>query len=161
PASYQELRARLQDSLPTLAAGQRRIAQLLLDDPEGTAFRSIGETARLADVHPSSLVRFANLLGLAGYPGLVRLCREQLASTAPLVRRQEQAAEHTATAELLGAVVEHDGRNLTRTVAQIDHESWERAVEMLADSDSVHVVGLRKCFAVAYLMSYLLHMVRP
>lgn len=161
PTSYQQLRGRLQEMLPTLAAGQRRIARILLDDPEGTAFRHIGETAQLAGVHASSLVRFATMLNLSGYPALVRLCREQLASEAQLVRRLDQAAEHGATAELLASVVEHDSRNLTRTFARIDHASWERSVELLATADSVHVVGLRKCYAVAHLMAYLLRMVRP
>ncbi|HWN36646.1 MAG TPA: MurR/RpiR family transcriptional regulator [Pseudonocardia sp.] len=161
PATYQELRAQLQDRQPTMAPGQRRIARLLLDDPEGTAFRSIGETARLAQVHSSSLVRFAALFGLSGYPALVRLCREQLASEAQLVHRLERAQRHTATAELLGAVVEHDQRNLSRTFAQLDHADWDRVVELLADAPAVSVIGLRKCFSVAYLMSYLLHLVRP
>jgi DNA-binding MurR/RpiR family transcriptional regulator len=161
PATYQELRSRLQERLPTMAAGQRRIARLLLDDPEGTAFRSIGETARLAQVHSSSLVRFAAMVGLSGYPGLVRLCREQLASEAQLVHRLDRARRHTATAELLGAVVEHDQRNLARTFAQLDHADWDRAVALLADAPAVSVIGLRKCFSPAYLMSYLLHLVRP
>jgi len=161
PATYQELRTRLQDRQSTMAAGQRRIARLLLDDPEGTAFRSIGETARLAQVHSSSLVRFAAMFGLSGYPGLVRLCREQLASEAQLVHRLDRARRHTATDELLGAVVEHDQRNLARTFAQLDHADWDRAVALLADAPAVSVIGLRKCFSVAYLMSYLLHLVRP
>ena len=79
PGNYQELAEILRARLPKLAAGQRRIANLLLTDPEGTAFRSISETARLADVHESSLVRFATSLGLAGYPALAQLCRAQLA----------------------------------------------------------------------------------
>lgn len=161
PASYPQLRELLQDRLPTMAPGQQRIARLLLDDPEGTAFRSIGETARLAEVHSSSLVRFAGLFGLAGYPALVRLCREHLAMEAHLVRRLEQAKEHSATTELLSAIVENDTRNLTRTFARIDNDSWERAVEMLRDAPTVHVVGMRKCYSVAHLLTYLLHLVRP
>jgi DNA-binding MurR/RpiR family transcriptional regulator len=161
PQTYEQLRGLLQQRLPTLAAGQQRIAKVLLDDPEGTAFRTIAETARVAEVHESSLVRFAALFGLSGYPALVGLCRQQLASDAQLVRRLEQAQQHTATGELFTAVVEHDSRNLTRTFARIDHAAWERAVELLAGATSVHVLGLRKCFSVAHLASYLLHMVRP
>ncbi|WP_203922985.1 MurR/RpiR family transcriptional regulator [Rugosimonospora africana] len=161
PQTYAELRVLLQQQLPKLAAGQQRIAKVLLDDPEGTAFRTIAETARVAEVHESSLVRFATLFGLSGYPALVGLCRQQLASDAQLVRRLEHAQQHTATGELFSAVVEHDSRNLTRTFARIDHAAWERAVELLADAASVHVLGLRKCFSVAHLASYLLHMVRP
>ncbi len=161
PRNYPELRAELQDRMPTFASGQRRIARVLLADPEATAFRSIGETAKVAEVHESSLVRFATALGLPGYPALVRLCRQQLAEQAQLVRRFEQAAELTDTEELLGAVVEHDQQNIARTFARLDQAVWREAVGMLTDARRVHVIGLRKCFSVAYLLAYLLRMVRP
>lgn len=161
PRNYAELRAALQARMPTLAAGQRRIARVLLADPEATAFRSIGETAKVADVHESSLVRFAAALGLSGYPALVRLCREQLAEQAQLVRRFEQAAELTGVEALLGSVVEHDRQNIARTFARLDEATWDGAVQMLTDGRQVHVLGLRKCFTVAYLLAYLLRLVRP
>lgn len=161
PRNYPELRAELQARMPGLAAGQRRIARVLLADPEATAFRSIGETAKVAEVHESSLVRFAAALGLPGYPALVKLCRQQLAEQAQLVRRFEQVAELTEAEELLGAVVEHDQQNIARTFARLDQAKWAEAVDLLANARHVHVIGLRKCFTVAYLLSYLLHMVRP
>jgi DNA-binding MurR/RpiR family transcriptional regulator len=159
PQDYPQLRAELQARLPGLAVGQRRIAHLLLAEPEATALRSIGETARAAQVHESSVVRFATGLGLSGYPALVRLCREQLAGQAQLVRRFEQAAE-VGESDLLAAVAQHDQANLVRSLAGIDRAAWERAVELLAEAPRVHILGLRKCFTVGYLLAYLLRMVR-
>ncbi len=161
PRNYAELRAELQARMPTLAAGQRRIARVLLADPEATAFRSIGETARVAEVHESSLVRFAAALGLPGYPALVRLCRQQLAEQAQLVRRFEQAAELTESEGLLGAVAEHDQQNIARTFARLDQATWDAVLTLLTEAEYVYVMGLRKCYAVAYLLAYLLRMVRP
>ena len=159
PEDYPQLRAELQARLPTMAAGQRRIAQLLLAEPEATAFRSISETARAAQVHESSLVRFATALGLPGYPALVKLCRQQLADQAHLVRRFERAAE-VGEADLLAAMAEHEQGNIARSFATIDPATWDRAVELLATAPGVHILGLRKCFSVAFLASYLLRMVR-
>src|ERR1700743_2384005 len=161
PRNYAELRAELQTRMPTLAAGQRRIARVLLADPEATAFRSIGETARVAEVHESSLVRFAAALGLSGYPSLVRLCREQLAEQGQLVRGFEQAAELTGSEGLLGAVVEHDQQNIARTFARLDQATWDAVLTLLTEAGQVYVMGLRKCYSVAYLLAYLLRMVRP
>ncbi|WP_216209905.1 MurR/RpiR family transcriptional regulator [Amycolatopsis aidingensis] len=158
PSSYAELRDQLHARLPRLAAGQRRIAELLLTDPEGTAFRSISQTAKLAGVHESSLVRFATAFGLAGYPALVALCRQQLAEQAQLVRRFDQAEAQPG--DLTGAV-ERDKANLDRTLAQLDPARWERVACLLAEAGSVHVLGLRKCFAPAHLLAYLLRLVRP
>jgi DNA-binding MurR/RpiR family transcriptional regulator len=159
PEDYPQLAAELQARMPRMAAGQRRIAQLVLSDPEATAFRSIGETARAAQVHESSLVRFATGLGLSGYPALVRLCRQRLADQAHLVRRFERA-EEVGEQDLLATVAEHDRDNIARSVATLDRAAWDRVVTLLATAPAVHILGLRKCFTVAYLLAYLLRMVR-
>ena len=160
PASYAELRSLLQRRLDSFSSGQQRIARLFLSDPEGCAFRTIGETARAAEIHESSVVRFATALGLEGYPGLVDLCRQQISDQAQLLRRFDEAQRHTGADDLLAATAAHDQRNIARTYALIDKASWDRAVKLLAKGSAVHVIGLRKCFAVAHLLTYLLHLVR-
>lgn len=161
PGNYPELRAQLQERMPGLAPGQQRVATLLLTDPEGTAFRTIAETAVLAEVHQSSLVRFATSFGIKGYPGLVKLCRDHLSDQAHLVRRFDQVAGNTSTEGLMASVLEHEQQNLSRTFARIPSAQWSKAVTLLAESPTVHVMGLRKCLPVAQLLAYLLHLVRP
>lgn len=160
PTTYDELRVRLQHLLPSLAQGQQRIARLLLSDPEGCAFRTIGEMARATKVHESSVGRFSVMLGLDGYPALAKLCRQELAEQAQLVRRFERAQRDGAGDNLLARVAEDDQRNLARSFAAIEASTWNKGVDMLATAPAIHVVGLRKCFAVAYLLTYLLHIVR-
>lgn len=160
PQSYPELRTVLQERLPTMSKGQKRVATVLLSDPEGTAFRTIAETAEIAEVHQSTLVRFATGLGLKGYPALVALCRAHLSDQAHLVRRFEQATMESSVEGLMSSVLEHEQQNLSRTFARIQPEQWNRAVELLATAPAVHMMGLRKCLAVAQLFSYLLHLVR-
>ncbi|MBF6169758.1 MurR/RpiR family transcriptional regulator [Streptomyces gardneri] len=159
PSSYRELRGLLQQRFPDLAEGQQRIARLVLDDPEGTAFRSIGESAQLAGVHRSSLVRFATMLGLSGYPDLVRLCRRQLAAEANVHR--ERAAEPTSRDQFLSTVLEYDTANVARAFDRIDRDDWERAVHAVISAETVHVVGLRVSLSVAYQVAYLLRAIRP
>ncbi|MER5390442.1 MurR/RpiR family transcriptional regulator [Saccharopolyspora sp. NPDC002686] len=161
PTTYEELCSAIQERIGGLAAGQQRIAELLLTDPEGTAFRTIGESAKLANVHESSLVRFATAFGLKGYPALAALCREHLAREARLITRFRRAGQHSETGEFLSTVVEHEQQNLTRTFTRITAEQWDRCVQLLAETDRVHVMGLRKCLPVAQLTSYLLRLVRP
>lgn len=161
PKTYDDLRTVLQERMAELAPGQQRIATLLLSDPEGTSFRTITETARLADVHESSLVRFASLLGLKGYPSLVALCRQHLAQEAQLVARFSQAQQHTASGEFLSATVDHERDNLLRTFTRITPDQWDRALKLMDDANHIHIMGLRKCMPVAQLMTYLLKLVRP
>jgi DNA-binding MurR/RpiR family transcriptional regulator len=160
PRTYEELRVRLQELQDGLAPGQQRIANLVLSDPEGCAFWTVSDMARAAGVHESSVVRFATSLGLSGYPALVALCRQELSDQAQLVRRFERAKELGSADDLLAAVAADDQRNVERTLARIDPATWENAVGMLADAPAVHVLGMRKCFSIAHLLGYLLHLVR-
>lgn len=160
PDSYAELCRVLLERLPGMAPGQQRIARLLLSDPEAAAFHTIGQTARAASVAESSVTRFATSLGLAGYPALVGLCRQQLAERTQLVRRFDQARQLGPAEDLLSAVVDHDQVNIRNTMAQIDRVGWDKAVAALAQAPAVYVIGLRKCYAVAYLLAYLLRLVR-
>ncbi len=161
PTSFEELRDSLHAQLDDFAPGQKRIAELLLSDPEGTALRTITQTAELARVHQSSLVRFAGALGLKGWPAIVALCRQQLTAEAQLVTRFGTAQHHDEAGELLTATVDHERDNLLRTFTRIKLEQWDRTVAALADARRVHVMGLRKCLPVAQLLSYLLRLVRP
>src|SRR5260370_11676815 len=56
--------------LPSLAPVERRVAQAVLDDPQGVAWRSISELARTCGTSATSVVRFCRAIGLRGYPDL-------------------------------------------------------------------------------------------
>ena len=56
--------------LPNLAPVERRVAQAVLDDPQGVAWRSISELARSCGTSATSVVRFCRAIGLRGYPEL-------------------------------------------------------------------------------------------
>jgi DNA-binding MurR/RpiR family transcriptional regulator len=56
--------------------------------------------------------------------------------------------------------VAYDQANIARTFSRIDEATWRSAVEHLANSAAVHVIGLRVCHAPAFLMGYLLGLIR-
>src|SRR6185437_5221623 len=56
--------------LPNLAPVEQRVAQAVLDDPGGVAWRSISEFASSCGTSATSVVRFCRAVGLRGYPDL-------------------------------------------------------------------------------------------
>ncbi|KAA9154179.1 MurR/RpiR family transcriptional regulator [Amycolatopsis acidicola] len=152
PENYQELTDVLRGRLPKLASGQLRVAHLVLADPEGTAYRGISEAARIAEVHESSITRLANSLGLQGYPAIMELCRVWLAEQAHRARRTEETA-HESPGGVLSAALEQEQENLARTFGRLDRSSWLRAVALLAETQQVHVLGLRESAPVADLLA--------
>ena len=161
PRSFEELAAILRAKLGSLTPSQRLLAERVLADPEGVAFMTVTELATAVGVNESTVVRFAAGLGLDGYPGLVRLCRERLREQAQLLSRFANLESLTAQAkdpvELAAAF---DQANIARSMSRIDRPAWTATVSALASAPRVHVLGLRKCYAVSHLLGYLLGMVR-
>jgi DNA-binding MurR/RpiR family transcriptional regulator len=170
PATFDALVAVLQLRRPELTPSQRLLAERVMADPESVAFMTVSEMAAAAGVNESTVVRFATGLGLDGYPGLTRLCRDRLREEAQLLRRftslkalatqEPDPLEPTAGFDPLEQATELDQANIARTLARVDRATWSTAVTALAEAPRVHVLGLRKCHAVGYLLGYLLRMVR-
>ena len=165
PAHYDELVARLHERLPSLSRSHRLLAERVLSDPEGVAFMTISDLASAVDVNESTVVRFATGLGLKGYPGLTRLCREKLSTEAQLLRRFANVTSHADEpgrdpSGPLEQAAAFDQANVARTLSRIDAATWATVVGVLAEAPRVHVLGLRKLHSVAFLLSHVLGMVR-
>ncbi|PBC45150.1 transcriptional regulator [Rhodococcus sp. ACS1] len=161
PATFEELLTEIRQREGKLSPSHKKLAERVMSDPEAVAFMTISELAAAVGVNEATVVRFATGLGLKGYPGLTRLCRERLQEQAQLLRRFDNL-EHMAAegAGLLEQTVALDQANIARTFARIEGSTWDSAVEHLARAPRVHVMGLRKCHAPAYLLGYLLRMLR-
>lgn len=160
-ANFDDLAVEIRRRMDSLSTAHKKLAQRVLSDPEAVAFMTVSELAAAVNVNEATVVRFANGLGLKGYPGLTRLCRERLQEQAQLLRRFDNL-EHLV-AEGVGVreqTVALDQANIARTFARIDDAMWNSAVDRLAHAPRVHVMGLRKCHAPAYLLTYLLRMLR-
>ncbi|ARQ69646.1 MurR/RpiR family transcriptional regulator [Streptomyces marincola] len=162
PRTFDALADLLRERRATLTRAQRLLADRVLADPEGVAFMTVSELAAAVGVNEATVVRFASALGLDGFPGLSRLCRERLREQAQLLRRfraLEQLGGEGAS-NLLDGAAALDRANIARTFARVDEATFGAAAEAMARAPRVHVLGLRKCHAPAYLLGYLLGMVR-
>lgn len=161
PRTFDELLAELRRRGSSLTPSQRRLAERVMADPEGVAFMTVSELASAVGVNEATVVRFAAGLGLDGYPGLTRLCRERLREQAQLLHRYNNLEQLSAEGgSPLERTVALDQANIARTFARIPGPAWDTAVSALAKSRAVHVMGLRKSHAPAYLLGYLLRMLR-
>lgn len=170
PATFDDLVARLHERRSDLTPSQRLLAERVMADPETVAFMTVAELASAVGVNESTVVRFATSLGLDGYPGLTRLCRDRLRHEAQLLRRfsslQALAADTHDPLELpddydpLAVAAANDQANIARSMARIDRETWSESVTAMAGAPRVHVLGQRKCHSVAHLLGYLLRMAR-
>jgi DNA-binding MurR/RpiR family transcriptional regulator len=161
PSSFEDLLDTLRDRFDTLSPAHKKLADLVRADPEGIAFMTGSDLADVVGVNEATVARFATTLGLRGYPGLTKLCRERLQEQAQLLRRYDDLEQVVAKGgSVIECTVALDQANIARTFSRIDEATWRSAIEHLANCPAVHVMGLRSCHAPAFLMGYLLGLIR-
>ncbi|QSB15653.1 MurR/RpiR family transcriptional regulator [Natronosporangium hydrolyticum] len=160
PDSYSALAARIHERARQLTPAYRTLADQVLQDPAGVAFLSVAEFAEQVGVNVSTVSRFAQFLGLPGYPALRRLCKQHLHDQAQLVHRLETAGDPATAGDLWERAARADQQNLARTFARLPPGQLTQVSTLLSAAPAVHVLGLRKSHSPAYLLWYLLQLVR-
>jgi len=129
--------------LPSLAPVERRVAQAVLDDPQGVAWRSISELARTCGTSATSVVRFCRAIGLRGYPDL-RL------ALAGAVARDDAAPAAAAddidpaddAAAITKKIAYADARAVTDTASHLDIATLVQITDALAKASRIDIYGV-------------------
>jgi DNA-binding MurR/RpiR family transcriptional regulator len=144
-----------------LTHSQKRIAELIVDDPEFVAFATVDKFAGRLGVSPSTIVRFAYRIGLAGYPELQAQVRRTLLSG---LRSQKKSAGEEPTSHLGTGVaatsLQHDLDILAKTAKRTDPQSVQEAIDTLVRAERIRVIGGVTAFAIAHYAAITLDRVR-
>jgi DNA-binding MurR/RpiR family transcriptional regulator len=129
--------------LPNLAPVERRVAQAVLDDPAGVAWRNISELASSCGTSATSVVRFCRAIGLRGYPEL------RLALAGVVAHDDKSTVAFSAeidpdddAATIIKKIAYADAKAVTDTASHLDVATLERAVQALAKAKRTHVYGV-------------------
>jgi DNA-binding MurR/RpiR family transcriptional regulator len=163
PATYEELKDAISREYPRLSKQLQRIARFALDKPHDLALNTVAASAGALGVQPSSLIRFANALGFAGYSEMQRLFRSHLVERSTSYR--ERIAELRAgarpggssAAEVLHQFVGESIHGLEQLHDRIRSVDLRAAVRHLAGAQTIAAIGLRRSFPVASYLAYALN----
>jgi DNA-binding MurR/RpiR family transcriptional regulator len=165
PTSYELLRAELAARRDGLSPRLRQVAEFALCHPNDMALETIAVIAERARVPPSSLIRFANAFGYDGFSAMQRVFRSRLVERSSDYARRLQALRRSegeaSPSAVLDRLAEAGMRALEHLRGSIRPERLERAADLLAGAEAIHVVGQRRAFAVAAYLSYALGQLGP
>ncbi len=134
----------LRRSYKDLTLSQKRIAELIVEDPEFVAFATVEKLAARLEVSPSTIVRFAYRVGLSGYPDLqarIRdIVRTQMRPSPSGDRQSGSGTEHLGEGTIAKSLT-HDIENLRATVERIAIGDLEHAVDILLQARWIYVAG--------------------
>jgi DNA-binding MurR/RpiR family transcriptional regulator len=159
PGDFEALKQRLVEIEPSLPKRLRQTAAFALQHPDEIALGTASGVARRAHVQASTLVRFAQALGFAGFTELQGIFRTHLRNRWPEYPERLKALHARAhdpgdPVGLLMGFTESAERSVAALRAGLDHDALEAAVDTLAEARLVFLIAQRRSFCVAHYLAY-------
>ena len=146
-----------------LTPTERRIAEVLANEPQVIAFGTVAQVAERAATSGPSVVRLAAKLGYPGFIGLQAAVQAELATQLGMVQgRSAPARDAAGPVDLRDRVAQVEADNVAVTLSGLPDETLERALELLGDPErSVWVVSGEVTGPVGTSLAAQLACVRP
>ncbi len=157
PRSVAEFQARLANLTSDTPRRMRQCADFLAAHSDRIAVSTVADLARAADVPPSALMRFCQVLGFSGFSDMQRLFRDAYAPGLPDYAtrlRNLKSQGNGSPAALLAEFIEAGRASLESLANSADDRALAQAVALLAQAETVHLIGLRRAFPVAGYLAY-------
>ena len=139
----------LEYKMPTFSKGQKRIAALISEAYDKTAFMTASKLGKEAGVSESTVVRFAMELGYEGYPEMQKAMQETVMNRLTTAQRIGFAQERIGQGDVLTTILLSDAEN-------VDRDSFQRAVSCIRNAKNIYVIGMRSASALASFFGYYL-----
>ena len=145
---------RIKNVYSTLSKGQKKIANVILNDYDKAAYLTAARLANLAGVSESTVVRFADELGFDGYSEFQRAVQELVRIKLTPNQRIEITKKRIGRGDVLENVMESDIDKIRYTLNNLDREVFNKSVEAILGAKTIYVTGARSTEPLARLLSY-------
>ncbi len=132
---------RIQERFERLTAGEKKLAQLILDREDGVLTHSATELADMAGVSKATAARFFRHLGYADFGEVKQQAREERNRTEPY-GLSVGVSEQLALGKAIGTHLDLELRNLTKTFEELRSDKIREAAEVINAAPRVWVLGL-------------------
>lgn len=157
PRTVEEFLDRLGRERDNLPNRLKQCATYLLAQSDRVAFSTVAELAQGAQVPPSAMMRFCQIMGFSGYSEMQKLFRTQVQPGLPdystrLEELRMQGADSPSA--ILAEFVDAGRMSLEKLSTSVDPRNLDGIVNILSDAQVVHIMGLRRAFPVASYLTY-------
>lgn len=157
PTTVDEFRVRLAAIAQKLPKRLRQCADYIAANTDRIAVSTVADLAAGADVPPSAVMRFCQILGFSGFSEMQRLFKEAYPLGWPDYETRLsnlKTADSGSPAALLAEFVEAGRLSLEALAKSADEVALDRAVRALSTAQMIHIIGLRRAFPVATYLAY-------
>ena len=159
PRDFEGLKNLLIAEQERLPKRLRQAAAFAVDHPDEMAFGSAASIAERAEVQPSTLVRLAQAIGYSGFSDLQDVFRSRLRDRWPDYPDRLQAIHRANTSanqpqSLLDGFIDSAQNSLARLRETMSAETLNEAVKILANAETIYLLGQRRAFPVTAYLAY-------
>ena len=154
-----DLRSRINESYGKLSKGQKRLAAYITDNYDKAVFLTAAKLGEIVGVSESTVVRFAMHLGYKGYPEFQNALEELVKNKLNSMQRMEVAYGRINQSKILDTVMQSDMERLHATLAKIDENVFDLAVETILNAKHIYVIGIRSCASLASFFAFYLNLI--
>ncbi len=142
----------------SLSAAERRIADVIVAEPEIVAFETVAQVAKRSGTGGASVMRLAVKLGFDGFSQLQEAVRDEVMRT---IRPAATRARLATSDDPISKALDVELSNVQRTLSAIDGELLNIAASLLADARRIAIVSGDAGSGIAAMFAADLGMVRP
>jgi RpiR family carbohydrate utilization transcriptional regulator len=137
----------IQDALPRLRKSERKVAQVVLADPDGAVNATVASMARAAGVSEPTVMRFCEAVGCDGFQGFKLDLARGIAFG--MHTPHSVIGPYDGPAEVTDKIFQYTLASLDRARRRLDPDELARAIEMLADARKIEFFGFGASAIVA------------
>lgn len=153
---FQLLIRKLDAHRASLTPKGKLLRDYILKNPSKVVFMTTRELAAVCQVSEATVVRFVSQLGYEGYGEFLQDLRNLVDTELTLLDRVDLSDTEGPGAERFRRVVFEEIDTLKQLYANIDLDVVEKAVDVIAKSPSVYVIGSRISYTFAYYLGWCL-----
>ncbi len=154
-----EVLKKIEENYEGFSKRQKLIADYILKNYDKAAFLTASKLGGAVGVSESTVVRFATELGYKGYPGFQKALEELVRTKLNSIQRMEVTYGRIAQSEILESVLHSDIDKIKMTLANIDQNAFEMAVDTILNARKIYIVGIRSCAPLAEFLSFYLNLI--
>ena len=154
-----ELLNKIDKNYEQMSKGQKLLADYILKNYDKAVFLTAAKLGKVVGVSESTVVRFATQLGYQGYPGFQKALEELVRNKLNSIQRMEVMYGRISQSEILASVLQSDIEKIKLTLANMDQNAFELAVDTILNAKRIYVVGIRSCAPLANFLSFYLNLI--
>lgn len=146
-----------------MSPAHKRIANVILGDPEAAAFLNVSGLAKEARVSDSTVTRFATSIGYSGYPALSQQLQAMIKTRLTTKERLEhsQAAISPELPDVLYMrSIFEDLENIQLMVEQLNGANFLQSVDLIDNAQNVGIICARSTLSLGLYLEFYLSLLR-